>query len=147
MPDIFDDIERLHDQMRRRLVRQVYLATHPAGFLPERSWEPPLDVYQTEDAILVVMEVAGVELSDVDVVVDRQILTVSGIRREQGERNRVYMQMEIRYGPFERRIRLPGSVDTGKVSAVMKNGFLRIHMPVSARSEHGTITVVPITVE
>ena len=145
MPDIFDDIERLRNEMRK-VVRQVYFTAHSGGFLPEKGWQPPMDVFQTRDAIVVVMEVAGVELSDVRVVVGDRALSVSGVRREHGERDRVYMQMEIRYGPIERRIRLPSSVDTSKVSASMKNGFLRICMPVAARYETGTISV-PITVE
>ncbi len=146
MPDIFDDMERLHNEMMRRAATQVYLATHPGAFLPERTWEPPMDVYQTGEAVVVVMELAGVELPDVDIVVRGRVMEVSGVRREEGERERRYMQMEIRYGRFGRRIRLPMVVDARRISASMKNGFLRIHMPVS-RAVDGETTTVPINVE
>lgn len=93
-------------------------------------WQPPADVYETEKAIIVRLELAGVSPSDVQVSVDGDVLRIRG-RREpsvEADAQRLH-QMEISFGPFERALRIGIPFDRGRVSAQIEDGFLRVTLP------------------
>ncbi len=146
MGELFDELERLRSEMRQ-IVRQLYFAPPSGGFLPEKVWHPPMDVFLTGDSVVALLEVAGVDGEEVRVEIADGVLTISGYRKQLREEGKAYVQMEIRYGRFQRRIKLPASVDASKISACIKNGFLRVEMPTSAKLEEGTSIRVPIQVE
>jgi HSP20 family protein len=73
-------------------------------------WSPPTDVYETDDAYAVRVEIAGMREDDFEVVVENNTLLISGNRPDIPER-RAYHQMEIRFGKFATAIGLPGPVD------------------------------------
>lgn len=91
-------------------------------------WRPPTDVFETRDAVIVRVEIAGMHEADFSIILDGNYLTIRGIRQDVTER-RAYHQMEIRFGEFSVEIELPTSVDAEKVVAVYQNGFLRITLP------------------
>ena len=98
-------------------------------------WRPPTDVYETEDAIIVRVEVAGMRESDFSISLVERSLTVRGTRQDTSER-RAYHQMEIPFGEFSTEIELPFSVMVDKVHIVYQDGFLKITLPGErARSE------------
>jgi HSP20 family protein len=103
------------------------LSAHPA------AWRPPTDVYETEDAYVVKMEIAGMREEDISVQIDGRNLSVRGVRSDSPERKAFHL-MEIRVGEFQNEIELPGAVIPGEISAIYREGFLVIHLPkVSAR--------------
>ena len=63
------------------------------------AWRPPTDVYETEDAITIRIEVAGMRESDFTIALVERTLTIRGIRQDTPER-RAYHQMEIPFGEF-----------------------------------------------
>lgn len=90
-----------------------------------------LDILDTEEAIVIVAPLAGIDISDVDISVTRNILTISGERvRPQvyGEAQRVLVS-ECFYGPFSRSIILPENLSFNKVSATMENNLLSVVVP------------------
>lgn len=91
-------------------------------------WKPLTDVYETEDKLVVKMEIAGLRDEDLEVVVQENVLMVNGIRSDSSER-RAYHQMEIPFGKFEIAIDLPLAVDVEKAGAEYKYGFLTITLP------------------
>jgi HSP20 family protein len=91
-------------------------------------WSPPTDVYETDDAIVVRIEVAGMREDDFDVAMEAGALTVSGIRHDLNER-RAFHQMEIWFGRFEIAISIPVPVDVETSVAEYRNGFLLINLP------------------
>ena len=100
-----------------------------------RLWRPPTDVYETEDRIVVLMEIAGVRPEDFSIVLRERRLTISGVRLdagpepgERGER-RAYHQMEVPFGEFRSDVDLPGPVDESRVTAEYGQGFLRVTLP------------------
>ena len=93
------------------------------------AWRPPTDVYETEDAIIIRVEVAGIRNSDFTISLVERNLTVRGIRQDTTER-RAYHQMEIPYGEFSTEIELPYLVNSDKVEAIYRDGFLRITLPI-----------------
>src|ERR1051326_4948870 len=79
----------------------------PVGFVASPKWKPRTDVYETDDELIVHMDIAGMQAEDFSVELDEGILRVAGERptRQQGKRH--YHAMEVQVGPFERRFRLP----------------------------------------
>jgi HSP20 family protein len=92
------------------------------------SWHPPTDLFENEDAYIVLIEVAGMRKGEFIVNIDRQLLTVRGVRRES-EGMKVYHQMEVAYGDFLSEIRIPTPVVSERVKATYGDGFLRIVLP------------------
>jgi HSP20 family protein len=93
-------------------------------------WSPPTDVYETDDAYAVRVEIAGMREDDFEVVVENNTLLISGNRPDIPER-RAYHQMEIRFGKFVTAIGLPGPVDIDRAVAQYADGFLTITLPKS----------------
>ena len=91
-------------------------------------WKPLTDVYETEDKLVVKMEIAGLRDEELEVVVQENILMVNGTRSDSSER-RAYHQMEIPFGKFEIAIDLPLAVDVENAGAEYKDGFLTITLP------------------
>jgi HSP20 family protein len=96
--------------------------------LRSHMWRPPTDVYETDDAIVVRVEIAGMEEADFTIILDERSLLIRGVRAESAER-RAYHQMEIRFGEFGTEIELPYPVAANQVEAVYGMGFLRVVLP------------------
>ena len=91
------------------------------------TWEPPTDVVETEQTIIVLVEVPGMNGREIDVVTDGKILKISGTRRNitpQGRKQ--FHKLEIQVGPFERLVELPVLVDHSDVSAHYERGILTV---------------------
>jgi HSP20 family protein len=108
--------ERLHQQF-------FQIATMQAA-----TWEPPVDILETDQALLVIVALPGVESSDVHVSTDGDSLVVLALRRlpPLAQRAEVH-RLEIPYGRFERRVRLPGGPFAVGQSELM-NGCLFVRL-------------------
>ena len=93
-------------------------------------WQPDVDVFETENEVVVLAEIAGIRSDDLRVTVDGDELRISGVRRvpERSDVKRL-LQMEITAGPFERRLRIPIAFDRERVSAHLADGFLTVTLP------------------
>jgi len=101
--------------------------------LAPHLWRPPTDVFETDDTLIVVVEIAGMREDDFSVTLDKQALTVSG-SRAGATGPRAYHQMEIAYGEFVAEVALPVPVDSSGVEASYADGFLTVTLPkVKAR--------------
>lgn len=97
-------------------------------------WRPYTDVYETEDAYTVRVEIAGMRNADFTLSLEGRFLVIRGLRPDVSER-RAYHQMEIPFGEFLSEVELPGPVDAEDVEATYQDGFLRILLP-KARPQH-----------
>ena len=123
------DLDHLHDHIERIWERLTQGGSQPPGFCPP-SLEPPADVLQTDDTILVRIEIAGLRGSELDVEVAGDQLTVRGTKQEPPRpRDAQFAQMEIVGGPFERRITLPSQVNAEAATVEYANGYLEIRLP------------------
>lgn len=91
-------------------------------------WSPPTDVYETEEAYIVRVEVAGMRESEFEITLEDGFLQIGGIRPDVQER-RAYQQMEIRFGRFDTAIGLPEPVDADASRAEYADGFLTVTLP------------------
>jgi HSP20 family protein len=100
----------------------------------ESSAFSPLDVHETDKSIEVSVELPGMKEKDVDISVDRNVLTISGEKRyerEEDEKERGVYRLERRYGSFQRSLVLPEGIDVDKADATFSNGVLTISLPKS----------------
>ena len=98
----------LRDDRTGRRAASAVLSARPSRSA-QASWEPPVDIFETERELWIIAALPGVELRDLDVSIDGQVLVVAGLRRPPFDtRGASIHRLEIPYGRFERRIRLPG---------------------------------------
>lgn len=102
------------------------------------AWRPPTDVYETETAIIVRVEIAGMREPDFTLSLVERSLLIKGIRQDVNER-RAYYQMEIPFGEFSTEVELPYPIVVEETEAVYRDGFLRIVLP-KARPQQIKIT-------
>lgn len=93
-------------------------------------WQPDVDVFETEKAVVVRAELAGVRGEDLRVTVDGQVLRIAGVRvaPEPADVRRLH-QMEIATGPFERKLHVPMAFERDAVTAHLADGFLTVTLP------------------
>jgi HSP20 family protein len=95
-----------------------------------RPWTPDVDIYETENELVLKADLPDVKLEDIDVRVENQVLTLKGERRfEKEETNKGYHRIERSYGLFTRSFSIPPTVEADKVSADYKNGVLTVALP------------------
>lgn len=127
--NLFGDMKRAQEEMEH-LMRHVFGQPLPLLQPLEGKWRPNVDVFEYEDHIVVVAELAGVERADVSLVFDDGKLRLTGIRRDKSPcGGRKYCQMEINYHEFERVIYMPDNVDVDRISAKLDSGFMIIEAP------------------
>jgi HSP20 family protein len=123
------DLDLLQREMERYL-DHISRWKPPSVVYSQRTWQPSSDVYETEDAVIALIEMPGVSQDQIDLVVEPESLTLRGERKEQGPSgNRRYSNLEIPFGPFERKLQLPASVNPGGATASYHAGFLEVVMP------------------
>ena len=91
---------------------------------------PLVDVYQTDDDIVVKATLPGFSKDDVDITLTENVLTLRGsLEKEEESEGKSYYIREQSYGSFERSLRLPVDVDLKKVEALFENGILTVTLP------------------
>jgi HSP20 family protein len=107
-----------------------------------RPWSPPVDIYETENELVVKADVPEVDPKNVAIQMENGTLTLKGERRfeEQGN-GRGFHRIERGYGSFVRAFSLPDTVDPEKVKADYKNGVLTITLPKKEVAKPKTINV------
>jgi HSP20 family protein len=130
----FFEVQREVQRLFHELIRQPW----GANILPEASdWQPQCDMVETDEAIIVEIELPGVTRKDVHVEVEGDMLRLTGERRATLERRgRHHHYTERRYGHFARQLRLPGSVDREAIQARFHAGILTITLPKKAQQQH-----------
>ncbi|MGO9009870.1 MAG: Hsp20/alpha crystallin family protein [Bryobacteraceae bacterium] len=95
-----------------------------------RPWTPAVDIYETENDLVVKADLPDVDLKDIDVRVENQTLTIAGERKfEKEDSGKGYHRIERSYGSFTRSFAVPNSFDTDKIGASFKNGVLSVSLP------------------
>jgi HSP20 family protein len=146
--DIFDQLER----EMRRLSDEALMQMFRLPGVTQEVWAPRVDVYETEDELVVKVCAAGVKPKEMEIFLsaDGRHLTVRGSRGEdptERTTRRRYYQLEVYYGPFERVVHLPADVpvDRDRLTATYKDGFLRIVMPKKKDDTASTTRTIPIS--
>jgi HSP20 family protein len=94
------------------------------------TWRPSTDAYETEDNLIVRVDISGMKEDDFLINVDQGTLTISGTRQDTSER-KAFHQMEIHFGDFSTEVKFTIPVEIDKVHAEYHNGILWVTMPKS----------------
>ncbi len=124
--------DRLQDEIEE-LFADLWHVPRFSG--PRRAFRPNVDSYHTVEPheLTVVVEVPGIDPQSLTIAVSERTLLISGERTREKADGRVYQQMEIEYGPFQRRVRLAEDVDPDRARAHYEHGIVTVSLPVSDR--------------
>jgi HSP20 family protein len=94
------------------------------------AWLPPVDITETEDALVLTFDLPGLKEEEIQVELDDNVLTVSGERQRKHEAKQDdYYRYERRFGSFSRSVALPSGVKDDQIEAKYDNGVLEIRVP------------------
>jgi HSP20 family protein len=131
----FDPLANLHlfeDAFNRML-------TEPQT---NRPWAPAVDIYETENELVLKADVPDVDMKDIDVRVENQTLTIAGERKfENQDAGNGFHRIERSYGNFVRSFAVPNAFDTENVAAAYKNGVLTVTLPTKETAKPRQIKV------
>jgi HSP20 family protein len=96
----------------------------------EGLWQPSVDIYETEDSIVIKAELPDVDQKDIEVRIEDNTLTLKGERKHEGEvKKENYHRIERYFGSFQRSFSLPTNIYQDNVSASCDKGVLTITLP------------------
>ena len=98
--------------------------------LSAHTWHPSTDLYETDEAFIAMIEIAGVNPENINISIDRGIVMVTGQRKLNSSQGSCH-QIEIPCGEFSSIVRIPQSIDTERVEAFYEKGLLHIILPKS----------------
>jgi HSP20 family protein len=127
-----------------RLFREAFspLFGEREAELSTRAWAPAVDIFETENNIVMKAELPGVEPKDVEVRVEDNTLYLKGERKfEKETKEENYHRIERSYGSFARSFALPNSIDAEKVAAEYKDGLLTLTLPKREEAKPKTIKI------
>jgi HSP20 family protein len=135
--DLFANFERM-----RREVDELFGELAGRSMTRKGGFSPRLDVLFAKEPprVIVQAELAGIDLSDLELQVEGRVLTISGLRRPPVAEGAVYQQLEIEHGRFRRAVDLGVEVDPDAATASYHDGLLRVELPL-ARPESRARTV------
>ncbi len=109
---------------------------------PGMHFAPAVDVFQTDDAVIVKTPLAGIDPDKVNISIENDVLTVEGTTEQKSEVDeKDYYRKEIRTGSFHRSVALPTAVNGDQAKAEFENGMLTITVPKEERAKPKAIRV------
>jgi HSP20 family protein len=136
------DVDRIQEELEE-LFADLWQVPGFAGL--RRGFRPHVDCYRSEEppAVTVVVDLAGIDPAHVAIEVAERTLLIIGERLRPTLACRVsYRQMEIEYGPFQRRIALDEDVDPQGAEATYEGGLLTIVLPLAQKPRTGKVSIV-----
>ena len=135
------DVDKLQGEIEE-LFADLWQVPRFAGL--RHGFRPNVDCFHTDDphTLTVVVELPGVDPRSIQVAAGERVLLIAGERTRPRVPGRVYQQMEIEYGTFQRQVRLTEDVDPAQASASIENGVLTIVLPVAETAQPaGRVTI------
>jgi HSP20 family protein len=119
-----------------RLVEHAFVAPPIPSGNDGGVTSPALNAYEEGDYLVVEAQVPGMGPEDIDVSIERGVLTIQGTTHAEQERDgRTYLSHEYQIGGFRRSVRLPETVDSDGVNATYEQGILRLTLPKAAHTK------------
>jgi HSP20 family protein len=123
-------LSEVQNEVRRLFQELIHQPWGSHSVSTATGWQPCCDIAETDAAIIVEVELPGVEYNDVHIEVDGDVLRISGERHATVEhQERQYYRTERSYGHFERRLPLPAAVDREGIRAQFQAGIVIITLP------------------
>ncbi len=94
------------------------------------SFTPGMNVYETDEAFELTLELPGMKKDDIEISIENNVLNISGERKATREEDgRIYHRIESRFGTFSRNLPLPNNVNEDNIEANYDNGVLTVNIP------------------
>lgn len=116
---------------------------HRTDGTPERPWSPSVDVYETPEETVVVVEIPGVDASQIELSIAENLLVIRGVRTPDDRLESHLLRREHRFGSFLRQVALSSEVDFDAAQAETVNGLLTVRLPRRRVAAPRTIPVRP----
>lgn len=140
--DPFRNVATLQDRINRIFEDTFPRSREVDQDIAAGAWTPTIDVYETEEGIIVKADLPGVSKADVAVEIKDNFLNIRGERKtDRTVAEESYYRQERCFGTFHRSFRLQAAVDPGKVKARFKDGVLEIQIPRPEEDPPKRITV------
>jgi HSP20 family protein len=135
----FRGLTSLQDQVNR-LIEDSFRGSGSDSSLT--TWAPAVDVYETENELVVTADLPGMNEKDLDVRVENNMLTIRGERKfEKSVNEDNFLRVERSYGSFTRSFSLPNTVNTDAIKADYQNGVLTVKMAKREESKPKQVKV------
>src|SRR4051794_370667 len=135
------ELRSMQDQMNR-LLNLSWSQDLPGEDIKEGIWQPPVDIYETSDSIIIKAELPDVDQKDIDVHIEENTLTLRGERKHESEvKKENYHRIERFFGTFQRSFSLPATIQQDKVTATCERGVLTITLPKKLETKPKQIQV------
>jgi len=127
--DPLKDLMEFQERMNR-LFDETLARPRREEVLSRSMWTPSVDIHETEDEIVIDVELPEIDVDDLAVDVEKDVVTIKGERSLSREaKPEQYHLVERSYGPFSRSFTLPDSVDPKGIRGSYKNGILTLKLP------------------
>lgn len=128
--DPVKEMEQFQNRLGQLFGRTPLPANGEKELMTVAEWSPSVDIAEDDKEWLIKADLPEVRKEDASVSVENGVLTITGERRlEKEEKGKKYHRIESSYGSFLRSFSLPDGADGTKVSAVFKDGVLKVHLP------------------
>jgi HSP20 family protein len=139
--DPFDERKALRRSMDR-LFDDVFATRRPGRGIPALDWEPAVEMFETEQAVVVRAELPNIDPKQVEITVTNDTITLRGqTTHEEEDKSRNYYRSEFRYGEFSRTLPLATEVKSAEAKATYKDGVLEVTLPKSERVKPTSVKV------
>jgi len=140
--DPFRNVAALQDRINRIFDESFSRTTDLDDDISMSAWKPLVDIYETDEAIILKAELPGIKKDDVSVEVKDNVLTLKGVRTEEKEiKEKNYYRKERAFGTFSRAFNLQHRIQPDKIKARFKDGVLKIEIPKPEEEKPKQITV------
>ena len=138
----FRDLVTTQDRFNR-LFNDAFSRALGEGSMSASGWAPAVDIYETDQNVVLKAELPGIDPKDVEIRVEDGTLWLKGERKfEKDVKEEGYRCIERHYGSFMRSFALPATVDSEKATAEYKDGVLNLTLPKREEAKPKTIKVV-----
>jgi HSP20 family protein len=135
----WQEMSRLEDAMNQLFRNPTRRDAETAS--AAATWQPAVDIFEDGEKIVLLADLPGVEQQDIELAIDKSVLTLRGERRIEQPKAEEYHRFERVRGAFARSFTLPPSVDGERVSADLKNGVLALTLPKKREAQPRQIKV------
>jgi HSP20 family protein len=140
--DPFREMITLREKMNR-LFEDAVTSRGEEKDMISASWSPAVDIYETENELVLTAEVPGIDEKDIEIRIEDNTLFVRVERKVEKETNEEnYHRIERAYGTFARSFTLPHTIDQDKIQAEHESGVLKIHLPKKPETKPKNVKIV-----
>lgn len=140
--DPFKNINTLQDRINRLFEDAFPRGTADDEDLSACAWRPPVDIFETDDGVVIQVDLPGVSKEDVSVEVKNNLLTIQGQRKIEGATDdERYYRRERSCGTFQRAFSLRSVISPDTIKASFKNGVLTVQVPKPEEEKPKKISV------